>query len=108
MVIGDVDVAARRIALPNLDERAGHWFASFVHDSARHDDPLADRLACMLPREIVVRLANRQIAIDGRPEILEVSREPQRWLRRRAPHRRLIGGMQEPGLRRVEIAGGLH
>ena len=71
MVVTRVPVSAGRIALPQLDQRVRHGPAVLVEHAARDDDALAQRLAGVLPREVVVDLADRQVAVDGRGEIGE-------------------------------------
>jgi hypothetical protein len=66
VVIAQVPIAAGRIGLPDLDEGVWHGTSVLVEDAAGHDDALPLRLARVLPGEIVVGLADRQISIDRR------------------------------------------
>ena len=54
VLIDRVRVAAGRVRLPDLDERLRHGPAVLVEHAPFDDDPLAQRLAGMLAREVVV------------------------------------------------------
>jgi len=54
-VVRLVPVAAARVGLPDLHQRVRHRAAVAVAQRAVHDDPLADRLAGMLPGQVVVQ-----------------------------------------------------
>ena len=57
MLVDLVPVAAGGVRLPDLDERAADRPAVLVEHAAGDDDPLAERLAVVLPRQVVVELA---------------------------------------------------
>src|SRR5229473_794052 len=52
MLIALVDIAAGGVALPELDQGPCHRLAVLIAHAAGHDDPLAQRLAFVLAREI--------------------------------------------------------
>ena len=54
-----VPVAAGRVRLPDLDQRVAHRPAVLVEHAAGDDDPLAERLALVLARQVAVELAER-------------------------------------------------
>ena len=51
-----VAVAPGGVGLPDLDQRVAERLPVAVEDAARDDDPLAERLALVLAREVVVEL----------------------------------------------------
>src|SRR5580704_16882045 len=53
MIVDMVTITAGRIALPQFNQRVRNRPAILVHYTAGDDDPLAQRLACMLAREVV-------------------------------------------------------
>ena len=59
MLVDLVAVAAAGVRLPDLDERVADRPAVLVEHAAGDDDPLAERLALVLPRQVVVELADR-------------------------------------------------
>jgi hypothetical protein len=59
MIVVDVSVAARRVGLPDLDQSVGHGATVAIEDAAADKDALADGLAGVLAREIVIVLADR-------------------------------------------------
>ena len=55
MLVDAVHVAAGRVGLPDLDQRVADRPAVAVDHPARDDDALAERLARVLPGEVVSR-----------------------------------------------------
>src|SRR5882672_11387758 len=58
-------VAASSIGLPYFDESVGHRVAAIIQHAAGHDDAFAERIACVLPREIVIGFSNGRVSVDG-------------------------------------------
>ena len=54
MLVAVVHVAPGRVRLPDLDQRRADGPAVPVGDAAGDDDPLTERLARVLAREVVV------------------------------------------------------
>ena len=54
VIVDRVDVPSGRVRLPDLDQSAAHRPPVGVDDPARDDDPLAERLARMLARQVGV------------------------------------------------------
>ncbi len=65
MLVALVDVASRRVRLPDLDELTGHGAAVAVEDPAGHADALADRLPAVLDGEVGFEDADVAVA-EGR------------------------------------------
>ena len=85
MLVDPVPVASGGIALPDFDQRVGHGAAVVVEHLSGDGDALADRLAFVLAREVVVRFADIVVAED-RPGHLRkrVRQDDQRLSRARA------------------------
>jgi hypothetical protein len=64
MLVDDVDVAARRIALPDLDEGMRYGTAGLVEQAALDDDALAERLAGVLGGEVGLLRLDVGMAVD--------------------------------------------
>ena len=64
VLVADVNVAPAGIGLPYLDQRVRHAAAVLVKHMAVHDDALAERLAGVLARQVIVALAHGLVAID--------------------------------------------
>ena len=116
MRVDDVCVAAGGVRLPDLDELPAERPAGAIDDAAADDDSLAEGLARMLAREIVVERPDRPFA-EGRPGQLrqgrrddderllrspeprpDVVREVERWIRPTA------AGVDDRG-KRIGISG---
>ena len=65
MPVDLVAVAAGRVRLPDLDQRRSDGPAFGVGHAPRDDDPLAERLAVVLARQVVVEVADGLVAVDG-------------------------------------------
>ena len=64
MLVDLVQVAAGGVGLPDLDQRVADRPAVARRARGRDDDALAERLAGVLAREIVVAAAERSLAED--------------------------------------------
>ena len=64
VVVHRVGIATGRVRLPDLDQLAAHRPAVVAQDTAADDDPLAERLTVVLPRQVVVELTDLAIAVD--------------------------------------------
>jgi hypothetical protein len=64
-----VRIAASRIRLPDLDERVGQRPPVLVHHASGQDDALADGLAGVLPREVVLRRGERAVRVRRAGEL---------------------------------------
>ena len=62
MVVDRVGVTTRGVRLPDLDQLASKRLAVRAKDAPADDDPLTERLARVLPREVVVELADLRVA----------------------------------------------
>ncbi len=83
MLVDLVPVATRGVRLPDLDQRARHRPPVVVEHAAADDDALAERLALVLLRQVVVELAERVFAEDGAVERVELlGQRDERPLRR--------------------------
>ena len=60
MLVDVVEVAPRRVRLPDLDELSAQRLAVGAEDSPLDDDPLTERLAGVLAREVGVERRRRQ------------------------------------------------
>ena len=88
VLVPGMEVAARGVALPHLQQRVAHRLAVLVDHPAAHHDALTERLGARLPRQIhVVRLEDRARKLRhaelGRP-LLERHQRLQRRARRGA------------------------
>ena len=91
MLVDRMSVPARRVRLPQLNQRARNRLAIAIQHPPGHDDALAERLARMLTGEIVVGFANLSMTVN-RPGYLRQSvREKNQWLRGCTPHRSPVG-----------------
>ncbi len=99
MLVDGVEVAAGRVRLPDLDERARQGRAVLVEHASGHDDALAQRGLGVLARE-VAGADLPELALERRARHLgEPVRERHERLRRRALDGRLVGRVQVLGLR---------
>ena len=71
MLVDPVPVPSGRIALPQFDQRVGHGTAIVVEHASADSDALAQRLAFMLARQIVVRFADIVVAEDRARSLLK-------------------------------------
>ena len=94
MLVDHVPVAARGVRLPDLDQLATQRAAVGAEHAAADDDPLAERLALVLAGEVVVELAERQVAEDGARELRERVRKDDERLLRRAQRRAPVLGVE--------------
>src|SRR5215470_4838548 len=69
VIVVVVPIAARCVALPQLDERVGNRAGIFVHNPAGDDDAFADRLPRVLAREVIIRFADRIGSVEGAGEL---------------------------------------
>src|SRR5207342_3657419 len=60
-----VAVAAGGVRLPDLDQLSAKRLPVRAEQTPRHDDPLAEWLACVLAGQVVVELADPALAVDG-------------------------------------------
>ena len=86
-------VAARGVRLPDLDQRAAQRAAVLVEHAAADDDPLAERLARVLARQVVVELGDRIGAEHGAVGAVGVLRQGDERPVGRAPARRAVAGI---------------
>src|SRR6185312_16010587 len=94
-----VAVASARIGLPDLDQRASDRPPVLVEDPPGDGDPLADRLARMLPRQVVVELADRVLAEDRPVERVELLRQRDERPFRHPPAGRAVARVVDLDLR---------
>src|SRR5919106_2279199 len=88
-----VPVAPRRVRLPDLDEAVPDRPPVAVEHAAAQDHSLAERLARVLPGEVVVELADALVAVDGPGHLREGMAQRNQWTLRRAKARPHVGGM---------------
>ena len=69
VLVALVDVAARGVGLPDLDELAAHRPAVAVEDPAGDDDPLADRLTVVLDRQVGLERVHVAVPEARRPQL---------------------------------------
>ena len=75
-------IATGGIRLPDLDQLAAHRLAVDPEHAAADDDPLAEGLTGVLPREVVVELADLPITEDGAGQLGErMRKDDERFLR---------------------------
>ena len=105
VIVDRVDVAPSGVGLPCLDQRVAHWMPVAVHDLAGDDNPLAERLAVVLARQVGI-LRPHLNAPEGRSgKVVEpFRRKPDQPAARRAPDRRAVIRVQ---VRRFEVAVGV-
>ena len=85
-------VAARRVRLPDLDELSAQRLAVGPEHSPGHDDPLPERLTGVLPRQVVVELADRPVPEDRPCELRQrVRQDDERLLRCAQPRPDVVG-----------------
>ncbi len=82
MRVDDVRVAARGVRLPDLDQLPAQRLAVLTEHAAADDDPLAERLTGVLPREIVVERADRRLAVRGPGQLRQRGRDDHERLLR--------------------------
>ena len=83
VAVDRVQVAPRRVGLPDLHERVAHRPPVAVEHAAVHDDPLAERLAVVLAGEVVVELADALVPVDRAGDLGQRVREQQQRALRR-------------------------
>ena len=100
MLVALVPVPSGHVRLPDLDERAPHGPSVLLEQPAGHDDSLAKRFAAMLPRQVVVELADLLFPVEGVREVVDATGQDDEWPRGNTPRRRPIGRVVE---RRVDV-----
>src|SRR6266516_2210171 len=94
MLVALMDIAAAAVGLPDFDQRVGHAPAVFVEHAAVHDDALAERLAGMLLRQVLIARPDAVMAVDRAGKLgKRVRRHNERPLGR-ARDRTLVVGRQ--------------
>src|SRR5574341_400876 len=88
VLVGLVRVAARGVRLPDLDQRVRHGLAALVEHAAADDDALAERIALVLAREVVVGRLHIAVAEYRAGDLGERLRHDDERLRRVALRRR--------------------
>ncbi len=101
MVVDRVDVSAGGVGLPHLDERSAHRTPVGVGHAAADDDPLAERLSGVLPRQVGILGPRRDPAEhrSGRP-VKPFASQLHRLVPGRPQLRRAVVGME---IRRFEL-----
>ena len=61
MIVHLVQITARRICLPHLDQRTAHRPPVFIKHTPMHKDAFSERLAFMLRGQIMIVLANQSM-----------------------------------------------
>jgi hypothetical protein len=98
VLVALVHVATGGVRLPDLDELVAHGSALAVEDPSGHDDPLAERLAGVLDREIGLVGRDVGVAESGRDELDLLGIRAHEF----------VGGMPEHGRAvRREVAAGV-
>ena len=80
-VVAGLPVTARRVGLPDLDQRVGHRFAVGVEHAAAHDDPLPDGLAVVLAGQVAVAVLDPALAEQRTGDLGQPLREHDERLR---------------------------
>ena len=70
--VDNVAVAPCRVRPPDLDQLAAERLAVGAEQPAREQDPLAERLAVVLSRQVVVELADRPVSERRARELRQV------------------------------------
>src|SRR5689334_12702202 len=103
MIVDRMRISAASVALPDLDERVRNGTAAIVQHAARDDDALAQRFCGVLPREIVIGVADWKKSIDRRSQIRKMVGNGDQRLEGRTPDRRSIWRIQELRLRGLSL-----
>ena len=95
VLIALVRVAARRVGLPDFDERVRNRAAILVDHASLDDDPLAERLAGVLPGEIVIGGTDRVPSVHRTAQLGERLRnDDQGFLRMPERGGAILGSVQ--------------
>ena len=105
MLVALVPVPSGRVRLPDLDERARDGPSVLLEQAAGHDDSLAKRFAAMLPRQVVVELADLLFPVEGVREVVDATGQDDEWPRGNTPRRRPVVRIVE---RRVDVLDDAH
>ena len=108
MLVHAVVVAPGRVRLPDFNEQPLERPAVFVQYATAHHDTLAQRLALVLAREVVVVGVDVGIAEDRCGELRKRMRQHDERLGRRALDRRSVGRKEVVGLRAAVRASVAH
>ncbi len=101
MSIDRIDVPARGVGLPDLDQRVAHGASVAVQHTTGQDDALAERLASMLPRQVrVLRLYLYAPERRTAPLVEPLIGQSHQLAARRAQLGRAIVGKE---IRRLEV-----
>src|SRR5262245_40955302 len=84
MLVLGMSVAACGVRLPNLDERTRHRASVTVENASADDDPLAQRFARVLHRQVVVFLPYLFMPVDRSGNLRQRVRQKNQRLQRRA------------------------
>src|SRR5262249_51637330 len=90
VVVVVVAIAPGSVALPELNQGARDRAAVLVQDPPGDDDPLAERLAGVLTRQVVVGFADRAVAEQRAGELGDGVRQLDERQRRGAAHRGFV------------------
>ena len=105
MLVALVPVPSGRVRLPDLDERARDGPSVLLEQAAGHDDSLAKRFAAMLPRQVVVELADLPFPVEGVREVVDATGQDDEWPCGNTPRRRPVVRVVE---RRVDVLDDAH
>jgi hypothetical protein len=106
MLVDLVLVAAAGVRLPDLDERPAHRPSVLVGHAPAHEDPLADGLAVVLPRQVAVVLADCVLPEHGPVERVQLLGHRDERPLRRAQARRAVPRVVDLHLRpEVRVVG---
>src|ERR671915_60675 len=105
MAVHVVLVASRGVRLPDLDQGVAYGAPVSVEDPAVQDHPLPERLALVLPRQVVVDLADALVAVDRTRDLGQGVRERHERPPRRARPRGHVVRMQVGGIRALASIG---
>src|ERR1700730_5064763 len=83
MLIHTMAVAPRRVGLPNFDKSSRNAAPFFIQYAPAHDDAFADGFTAVLPRQVIVVLADVAMAESGAGELGQSVRQQ---------NQRLLGG----------------
>src|SRR5918997_645501 len=105
MAVHVVLVASRGVRLPDLDQSVAHGPPVSVEDAPVQDHPLPERLALVLPRQVVVDLADALVAVDRTRDLRQGVRERHERPPGRARPRGHVVRMQVGGIRALASIG---
>src|SRR5271166_3629949 len=94
VIVSRMPITAGGICLPDLNQSVRHAAPILVDYAARYNDPLSDRRLRAMPRQVVIRLADRVVPIERTGEFTQRVRQLDQRPQRGAPNGRSVAFVQ--------------